>query len=1009
MKNPLASALWLFLLTPAWSQTGEEVSPPTVTGLDTSLSIWRQEHGESWTLRVDRATGYVEMLYGGRALSSLQPDLSNENQWLDLARHWIASTVSMHGIENGELSNGRFTFLPLGMANGTDKVTVAFDQFVAGLPVQGGRVNVLMDTSGNLLSVHSTGAPLTEGLGAVPGISPRAAQAVARDQFELTERVPAKSVGLPLMRIAQVDETGTRRARLAYSVTVTNSNEPLGFEYAIDAFTGAVLQSSSTVHYFDVTGTLMSMATPGTEADHSGNPPVQIPMAYVDVKSSAGTVQTDRFGNFNFAGVNTPLDLTVQYDGTFNNVNNMAGGDYTITFGGVMPGQANTLVMNPSPTQYVTAQANAYHHINVVRDYIRDTVPSDNTADFKATSKPNINSSCNAYFDGSSVNYYRKAGSCNNTAFSSVIAHEYGHWLNVRYGTGNGSDGMGEGNADVFGMYPNDDPIVGAYFFTNGGFVRTGLNTRQYCGDGNGGCYGEVHADGEVWMGAAWKVRRNLKTTLGDALGSATADGLFVNWLNAYNQTKIDSIIEAQWLTLDDDDGNLGNGTPNFNDIDSAFLEQGFPGYDLDVVQFTNVTDLADVPADVGPYDVNADVVALINPPVTAVDLHYQVNGGGYTTVPMASTGGAGFAGQIPALGGNGIVSYYLSGYDNVGKSDDYPSAGSGAPLEFVVGVEQSIGYWDFEAGTDEGWTGGLPADTATSGQWERDDPVGTAAQPEFDVTADPGVNCWFTGQHTGGGVGSNDVDGGVTTLLSPVFDMTGMGGVKVSYWRWYSNDQGGAPNSDIFKIGISNDGGATWTNGETVGPAGIETSGGWYAGGFIVDPILPMTSQMQIRFRAADLSTGSIIEAAVDEVKITFLDAGCPAPSNYCTGAINSTGFGGTMVMNGSQSVSDNSFNLLAISLPANTPGIFIYGNNRNSLPVGDGFLCVGGSITRTAPVLSDFLGQLTTSLDFTNLPSGGPIVSGDTMFFQAWYRDIPAGNSGFNFTDGLQVQFCD
>ena len=174
----------------------------------------------------------------------------------------------------------------------------------------------------------------------------------------------------------------------------------------------------------DVTGTLVSWATPGTEADHSGNPEVQIPMSYVNLSSSAGTVQTDRFGNFTFPGVTTALNITATYNGTFNNVNNQAGGDYSVTFNNVQPGQPNTLAMNPSKTEYVTAEANSYQHINTVRDFIRDTVPSDNTADFKATSKPNINSSCNAFYDGSSVNYYRKAGSCNHTAFTSVVAHE---------------------------------------------------------------------------------------------------------------------------------------------------------------------------------------------------------------------------------------------------------------------------------------------------------------------------------------------------------------------------------------------------------------------------------------------------------------------------------------------------------------------------------------------------------------------------------------------------------
>ena len=78
---------------------------------------------------------------------------------------------------------------------------------------------------------------------------------------------------------------------------------------------------------------------------------------------------------------------------------------------------------------------------------------------------------------------------------------------------------MGAGSADVFAMYCYDDSVVGRFFTTGGGSVRNGTNNRQFCGDNNPGCYSGVHANGEVWMGAAWKVRQNLKSSLGPAAG----------------------------------------------------------------------------------------------------------------------------------------------------------------------------------------------------------------------------------------------------------------------------------------------------------------------------------------------------------------------------------------------------------------------------------------------------------------------------------------------------------
>ena len=79
-------------------------------------------------------------------------------------------------------------------------------------------------------------------------------------------------------------------------------------------------------------------------------------------------------------------------------------------------------------------------------------------------------------------------------------------------------------------------------------------------------------------MGAMWKARVNLKQIHGDSLGAAIADSLFLGWLNAFNIGRIKSVIEFQWLILDDDDGLIQNGTPNQIPIDAGFIATGFPG-----------------------------------------------------------------------------------------------------------------------------------------------------------------------------------------------------------------------------------------------------------------------------------------------------------------------------------------------------------------------------------------------------------------------------------------------
>jgi hypothetical protein len=179
----------------------------------------------------------------------------------------------------------------------------------------------------------------------------------------------------------------------------------------------------------------------------------------------------------------------------------------------------------------------------------------------------------------------------------------------------------------------------------------------------------------------------------------------------------------------------------------------------------------------------------------------------------------------------------------------------------------------------DRGWTVGAGDDTATTGVWERVDPVGTDAQPEDDHTTDPGVFCFVTGQgQVGGGLGDDDVDGGKTTLFSPLLDVSGYTDPYIGYWRWYSNNTGSTPNTDVFTVDVSDDAGANWSNVEVVGPAGPEAGGGWFFHIFrVADEVTP-TAEVMLRFIAADDGEGSLVEAAIDDLVVIDC-VGCVLP----------------------------------------------------------------------------------------------------------------------------------
>ena len=180
---------------------------------------------------------------------------------------------------------------------------------------------------------------------------------------------------------------------------------------------------------------------------------------------------------------------------------------------------------------------------------------------------------------------------------------------------------------------------------------------------------------------------------------------------------------------------------------------------------------------------------------------------------------------------------------------------------------------------TDPGWT--VENDCA-DGQWNRGVPAGGGVRGEPANDADGSGACWLTDNVQG----NSDVDGGTTTLISPVLDASDPNAV-VEYARWFSNDFGASPNEDIFNVRVSDDGGATWVPLEQVGPTGPEASGGWYFLQFDIGSIsgINPSDQFRLAFEANDLGSGSVVEAAVDAVKLSTIDC------ESCTGDIDGNG----------------------------------------------------------------------------------------------------------------------
>jgi C1A family cysteine protease len=189
--------------------------------------------------------------------------------------------------------------------------------------------------------------------------------------------------------------------------------------------------------------------------------------------------------------------------------------------------------------------------------------------------------------------------------------------------------------------------------------------------------------------------------------------------------------------------------------------------------------------------------------------------------------------------------------------------------LTLQAGAFEVVFGDDFES--DRGWLAGVGGDDAVTGCWERGDPEGTwwgdqAVQPEDD--ANPGgANCCATQLAAGSSQGAYDVDGGRTTLESPVVDLSGYDSACLAYSRWYASDTGSRPNDDDFIVEVTDDGGATWHSLEMLSYSDRT----WRRMEHYLENHIDLTEQVKLRFIAQDNGAGgSIVEAAVDDVLIT-------------------------------------------------------------------------------------------------------------------------------------------
>ncbi len=522
---------------------------------------------------------------------------------------------------------------------------------------------------------------------------------------------------------------------------------------------------------------------------------------------------------------------------------------------------------------------NVYVHMNIIHQKLKEVLSAFPLLDtsFPAYVDDTI-VPCNAFFSGLAIHFMEEGFGCYSFAkFADVVYHEYGHAINEYVywwlGTSFQNSALHEGYADVWAIGIMNYPILGHGFIqsdTTSYIRRYDQEPKVYPDD----VVGEPHATGEIIAGAWWDVAQNIGNadTMMKIFGRhyyGTPNGPD----GSEGQVFQDALLEA--LIADDNDADLSNGTPHYNEIVCAFFRHGIllPG------QYLIDPALAVYPVDTAPA--NQPVVlrvrtAVANPPVSqSVTLYWRELGSNtpWNAMPMTRVQGDSFIATLPGFPEGTIIVYWFvdSQMCNSWRTlprEMAPTPPSNIPFYTLIGYQL---YAQHTLDDPSGWQIGDPTDNATTGIWEIGQPIpsyldpnnpATIVQPGFDHTGNN--QCAFTGNAgPGDAPGTNDIDDGKTTLYSPAFDLSSYQDPVFTYWRWYSNEMGLNPRQDVWRVEITLDGGNTWQPVEST----TIPDRAWRRMVVRVQDYGTPTGLVRLRFIAEDAPPPSLVEAAVDDL----------------------------------------------------------------------------------------------------------------------------------------------
>jgi len=932
-----------------------------------------------WVARWNPATGTPRAIYG----TGLPIDGWRENSLEEARRHARQVLVDYHDV----LGLGTSTWQESIGARMGRSWSFKFDQHFNGLPVVGGRADVRVNMKGVIAMMGSMAWPIPANFNTTPVITEELAKATAWQQVGDPTGVPQPATTRVPQLVIWGDVFASEQADffLAWEIPISNVDAdgkgPIG-RYYIDASTNGVLHYRTDKHECGFSACMNSHHGINRTRTVGPRPPLATP-----VPTTVTLMAWTRTGDDAYSAlVNTPLpgielnvsglgirttdangQFTIDINSTVTVSSSGLAGTHFVPISGsstpsinqsVSPGVNATIQLGSSgSSETVAAHPTAAYWMDRTNKWCRSIL--GNSSQLNAMDNVdcdvNINSNCNAYYTGNTINFYTSGGGCANTAFSTVIAHEWGHGLDDQYGgiSNSTAEGVSEGWGDILGLYLVDSPVLGSGFQTPGVGIRNGNNTRTYPYSS-----GSPHGAGEVWMGFAWKLREALRASYGTPAAIAISDDIVISSIVADATNRPDAVLEV--FIADDDDGNLTNGTPHYPELESAALVKNLP-YPAVQLAYVSHTPLANTSVAVTPRMVTCEAAEVSSGAITSVTLHYSANGGATQVRTMHPNGNANeYQALLPGLQ-SGNMSYHIEAVHNGSFTVRSPASG-----DYTYGVDGSFQiFWsDNFDGAPQGWTS---VQVSTQNDWQVGDPAGKSGtslgipwnDPQFAAS---GNNCY--GNDLGNTINGQAWNGAYQPnvynyTLSPTINCSGRTGVVLRFKRWLTVEEAIYDQATLLVNGIQ-----VWQNAQNSNH--LDTS--WQS----VQYALPMADNnpaVVIEFRLQSdsglhLGGWNIDDIEVGEVIPVSLDA--------------------TLEILPEQSVQGGALTL-TVQTQGQSPFLWVIGDNAGPTIVPDvPPILVGGNLT-SLPAWTNGSGSY-------SLPFTAPSVS--STIGTLWYSQVLALN---------------